>query len=148
MSAGDADAVRRLAAKLARMESAIEQHDRRLNNIFREARVLEVKPEEGLVKVEAAGLPTDFVPWMEIAGGVRTWDPPVKDQRVLFVSPSGEPGQGFVLPGGFSEAYGQPSQSGEESVKVVGASSFTMRDGEIEIRTGHLKIYADQVDVY
>ncbi|XWN29757.1 MAG: phage baseplate assembly protein V [Devosia sp.] len=136
----------RLAAKIAKLEATIEQLDRRVNNMFREARVIDTDHPKGLVKVEAAGLVSDWQPWLEVAGGILKWDPPVNNQRVIQINPTGEPGQGMILAGGFSNHFKQPSQSGDESVYVRGDSSMTIRDDSILFHTGVFQVTAQQVD--
>ena len=117
-----------LARLILSLEKRIEQVDRRLNNVVREARVAAVKIEDGkepLVKVEAHGLPTAWSPWMDRAGTGRAWSPPVEGERGLFFSPSGEPGQGVFLRGGYSDAFKAPSSDPDAEVFVIGDLTVT-----------------------
>lgn len=110
----------RLARRILDQEKRIEQLDRRLNNIVREAKVIEVDAAKGLVKVEGHGLKSGWMPWATRAGAIREWSPPAKGERVLLISPTGEPGQGIVLSGGYSSEFKQPSSDGGEHLVQVG----------------------------
>lgn len=114
-----------LARIILDLERRIEQLDRRVNNTVREARVIEVDPAKGLVKVEAHGLKSGWAPWTERAGAIRTWTPPAVGERVLLVSPTGEPGQGIVFAGGYSDQFKAPSENKDEHVLEVGDLKVT-----------------------
>lgn len=114
-----------LAAIILGQDRKIEQLDRRVNNAIREARIVEVDAEKALVKVEAHGLKSGWAPWMERAGKIRSWTPPAVGERVLFVSPTGEPGQGIVLHGGYSDQFQAPSKNPDENVIAVGDLTIT-----------------------
>ncbi|CAM5398625.1 hypothetical protein AFEL58S_01999 [Afipia felis] len=112
-------AVAQLAKLILELEKRIEQLDRRLNNMVREAKVTEIDAEKGLVKVEAHGLKSGWSPWLTPAGDIMEWNPPTVGERVVFMSPTGEPGQGFLLHGGYSDQFKQPStDKGERLIKV------------------------------
>lgn len=122
-----------LADIIARLERRVEQLDRRLNNVVREARVTEVDVAKSLVKVEAHGLASAWSPWMEQAGAVRTWTPPTVGQRVLLVSTSGEPGQGIVFAGGYSDRFPAPSDDADAHVMTIGDLTITARKDKATI---------------
>ena len=119
-------AFQELANMILKIDRRVEQLDRRLNNVVREARVLEVDPQKGLVKVEAYGLKSGWMPWVERAGTIREWSPPAKDERVIVLSPTGEPGQGLVLAGGFSDQFAQPSSDGGERLIQIGDNRLSI----------------------
>jgi phage baseplate assembly protein V len=112
-------AVDELGRYILALEKRMEQLDRRLNNTVREAKVVEIDADKGLVKVEAHGLKSGWSPWLTRAGDIVEWEPPTVGERVVFVSPTGEPGQGFVLQGGYSDQFKQPStDKGERLIKI------------------------------
>lgn len=125
-----------MAEYLHKLETRIEQLDRRVNNTMREARVTEVDHEKGMVKVKALGLDSAWVPWMETAGAIKTWSPPSEGQRVVLFSPSGEPGQGFVLPGGYSSQYGKPHDQGAEYVLTIGDFRLVITGDQMAVSVG------------
>ncbi|MCB1473834.1 MAG: phage baseplate assembly protein V [Rhodobiaceae bacterium] len=134
--------VRKLVRRIADLEALIEQMDRRINNLMREGKVLETDFEKGLVKIDAGDLGTDWVPWMERAGSIRTWMPPEVGERVVLFSPSGEPGQGFVAMGGYSSEFGQPHQEGSEHVETIGAMRALWTADGLHL-TGNLRVDGD-----
>lgn len=115
-----------LAKIILELEERIEQLDRRLNNMVREARVTKVDAEKGLVKVEAHGLASGWMPWLTRAGDIREWVPPTIGERVVCVSPTGEPGQGFMLAGGYSSQFAQPSTDPGERLIQLGDNIISM----------------------
>lgn len=115
-----------LGRAILSLDKRIEQLDRRLNNIVREGKVLEVDAAKGLLKVEAHGLKSGWMPWAERAGTVREWSPPAKGERVVVLSPTGEPGQGIVLAGGFSDQFKQPSTDAGERLIQIGGNKLSM----------------------
>lgn len=129
-------ALAELARTILAQEQRIEQLDRRLNNIVREARVTEIDAAKALVKVEAHGLLSAWSPWLERAGAIRTWSPPSVGERVILLSPTGEPGQGLVLAGGYSDAFPAPHDRAGEHRQVVGDAGVLMRDGEVVLAVG------------
>jgi phage baseplate assembly protein gpV len=112
-----------LIRRVAQLESVINDLNRRLNNTMREARVLEVDAAKGLAIVEAQGGKTKPVPWLQRAGSIRDWDPPAVGERVVLLSPNGDTGRGMILPGGYSQEYGQPHDQLGEARRVIGDSS-------------------------
>jgi phage baseplate assembly protein gpV len=128
------------AAELAQiildLEARIEQLDRRLNNLVREARVTEVDKDKPAVKVEAHGLNSDWSPLTSPAGTGRLWSPPAVGERGLFLSPSGEPGQGVFLRGGYCDAFTPPSSDLDAEVFAIGELTITRHKDHYEAKLG------------
>jgi phage baseplate assembly protein V len=97
--------IRHLSDRLAALESKNEDLERRMTNMFREATVKKVDPETGMAEVDADGLPSDMVPWITRAGKQKEWDPPTEGERVVLFNPTGEPGLGMIMHGGFSNKF-------------------------------------------
>lgn len=133
-------ASRRIADHIEKLYRLVEQLDRRVNNTFREAKVLEVDGPRGLVRVKAHDLESAWMPWAERAGTIRTWNPPAEGERVILASITGEPGQGFVLAGGFSDQFQKPHDQLGESVVRVGSAQLLMKSDAIELAVGGMKI--------
>lgn len=82
------------------MSAEIGDIQRRMANMFRVGKIAEVNLSTGRVKVNFQGVTTAWLPWMTSrAGAVKDWNPPAVGEQVCVVSPSGEIGAGFVLPG-------------------------------------------------
>jgi phage baseplate assembly protein gpV len=126
------DVFGRLIDRIATLEAEVIRLQRRVNNTFREARVEEVYPGEGLARVNAHGAGSKKVPWLQRAGDIRDWDPPSVGERVLLISPTGEPGKGLILPGGYSKQYGQPHDKLAEARRVIGETSI-LSTGETHV---------------
>lgn len=123
-----------LIRRIGQLEGSVVELTRRLNNVMREARVLEVDPSTGMAIVEAHGGKTKPVPWLQRAGSIRDWDPPTPGERVILLSPGGDPGRGMILPGGFSEQFAAPHNQLGQSMRAIGAGTdlFTADERVIE----------------
>ena len=121
----DRELIAFLRRELADLRMKQDEHDRRLNNMFREAKVTKVHAEEGLAEVEADGLPSHKIPWVTRAGTQAEWDPPTEGERVTLFSPTGEPGLGMIMHGGFSNQFPQNHNKAGEHRRSVGAKVST-----------------------
>lgn len=87
----------------------LAEMERRLNNIQRPGKVVEIDAAKGVVKVQftqADGKPitSPWIPWTTRAGKIKIWHPPSVGEQVIIHSPSGEMGlHSWVAPGGFSK---------------------------------------------
>jgi len=131
---------RRIAKAIGHLTLQVEETQRRLANIMRPAKVLKVDAAKGLVKVDAGGLKTHWVPWTEVAGDISSWSPPSVGQQVHLFSPSGDTANGWIMPGGFSDANPQKHNSGSEYKLTVGNASFLVKNGEVEIKVGNKRV--------
>lgn len=124
----------RLIGRIANLEGQLGAMRRQVNNMFREAQVLEVDEASGMAIVDAQGGKSKPVPWMTRAGAIRDWDPVEPGERVLLLSPNGDPGRAMILPGGYSGKYGQPHNKRGESMRMIGGASdlFTASQRVIE----------------
>lgn len=148
MSADYNLAFSRLFARIEGLESAMNDAQRRMNNILREGKVVEMYPEEGLAVVEAFGdgSRTKKSPWFTQSGGIKDFVPLSVGQRVMLFSPTGDPGKAVIMPGGYTDQFDQPHNQGEEAKRTIGTSSDLMTGGkrvivadEIELR-GNVRI--------
>lgn len=121
-----------LEAALSKLFRRIEKLDRvankmsvRMNNMFREAVVTEVDFDKGLAIVEAHGIESKAVPWMTQAGAVNEWNPLSKNQRVMLVSPGGDMGRAFIIPGGYTDETKAPHDKGGEKRVTIGGALIT-----------------------
>ena len=129
-----------LIRRIGHLESMVNQQDRRQNNTIREGVVTEVFPDEGTARVDAHGVVTKKVPWLERSGSIREWTPPEKGERVILISPSGEPGQGMILPGGYSDQFPAPHNAGGEKRTTIGNVTVTQSGGSLVIQAGGVTV--------
>lgn len=117
------DALDILLRRIAQLEGSINEMSRRMNNVLREARVLEIDAANGMAIVEGHGGRSKPVPWLQRAGSIRDWDPPAEGERVIMLSPGGDPGRAMILPGGYSGSYGAPHNVLGQAMRQVGSST-------------------------
>jgi hypothetical protein len=126
----------RLISKINEIGRSVSQLSARNNNLIREAVVKSVNFETGMAIVDAHGIESKEVPWMQQAGAINEWTPLSEGQRVMLFSPSGDMGRAFILPGGFTDEVKAPHNKGAEKRTTIGncvitqsASGFVMSIG-------------------
>ncbi len=129
-----------LVRRIEQIEAQLNQLDRRQNNFLREGTVTELFAEEGLARVDAHGLVSKKVPWLQRAGSIREWTPPAIGERIVLISPSGEPGQGLILPGGYTGRFPQPHDKAGEKRVTVGEVSITQTGEGVFIEAGGVRV--------
>lgn len=114
------------------LEAEVESLRRQVNNIVREGRVTDrIDYARGLAEVELdGGLVSRMVPWVQRAGTVKDWDPPSPGERILMLSPTGDPARSLILPGGWTDDNAAPDNRG-------GARTITT-EGDFTVRAGGL----------
>ncbi len=135
--------LRILVDRLTFLEQVVERQGSRMNNMIREAKVIEVDVETGTARVDAHGVETDLVPWLQYAGSIVDWDPLSVGQRVMFFSPNGDPAKGFILPGGYTDEAPQPHQEGEMSSRTIGGTKLETRADSHSLETETYRIKAN-----
>lgn len=144
MSSYDA-LIARLVNRITQLETIVSRQGMRINNIMREARVLEVDPHSGLAIVDAQGVISKPIPWLQQAGDIVDWEPPAKDQRMMMFSPNGDIGRAFLLPGGFTEAVGQPYDQGAMFGRQIGGTKLSGSASGYMVETQTFTIKANVV---
>lgn len=147
------------------MESPIAQPEspyeilRRLENIVRAGTIAAVRHgKPARCRVRTGNLTTNWVPWLaQRAGGARGrhWWPPAVGEQCLLIAPGGDLLNAVALPGIYSDAMAQGSESehacrtdwehgdhmqydgAERALRiVVGDASFEMSSSLIRMRVG------------
>lgn len=124
----------------------IPEIERRMRNTIRYGRVEDVDPAKGLVKITDDGggdgqsLTTDWIPWAETGGGIKTWRPPTKGQRMMMISPSGNLHDAIALSAAFSNENAQPSDKGDEIKETIGDTSITTRGDNHTIKSPRIDL--------
>jgi phage baseplate assembly protein gpV len=111
--------MRKIMSRFDYYERKIEDLERRVSNIAQEGVIQSINADDGTATVLANGLPGPPSPWLTRAGSRREWDPPAVGERVVTLNPSGEPGMGLILPGGFTDKYKAPHNKAGEYRSAV-----------------------------
>lgn len=141
--------IRMLLDRIVLLERVVERQATRMNNMIREARVVSVDHQTGTAIVDAHGVETAPVPWIQQAGSIVDWDPPAVGQRMVLFSPCGDLARGFLMPGGYTDDVGQPDNEGEMSSRTVGGTKIETRSDQHMVTTptfrikGHLIVEGD-----
>lgn len=144
---------------------------RRILNIVRKGVVMDVAHADTppTCRVSTGDLQTTWLPWIALAAGETVeWNPPSVGEQVLVFSPSGEPAQGVVLRGLYSENAPSPSHSADKhtraypdgavveydhvahSLKVnlpAGATMLVVAPGKITVQTQDATVQADAIEL-
>lgn len=135
-----------MSAEFEDLLRRIPEIERRLRNMVRYGKVEEIDAAKGLVKITDDGggdgqsLTTDWIPWAEQGGGIKTWRPPTKGQRMVMFSPSGNLHDAIALNAAFSNENAQPSDKGDEIKETIGSSSVTVRGDSHVIKSPRIDL--------
>jgi len=130
---------RGLMARIEAMDGQLKNLTVRINNMFREGVVESVDFEKGVAVVNAQGVKTKPSPWLAQAGSINEWTPPEVGQRVFYVSPGGDLGRGFILPGGFTDDVPQPHNEGGQKRVKIGECVVTQSESGLVLEVGGTK---------
>jgi len=91
--------------------SASGEHDRLTGNLIMFGVIAALDEQQARVRVNADGLLTDWLPWIERRAGsvVRTWLVPEIGEQVVIACPYGDPAQGVVIGSVYQNAYPAPA---------------------------------------
>lgn len=139
---------------------ALSEIDRRLTQVIRLGRVVEVDAEKARVRVQVGENTTGERPWVTCAGAIKIWNPPAVGEQVVLLSPGGDLDQSIVLPSLYYRSFAAPSQD-PNAVQVqlsekttalwnptANTFSFSLSpEGHIELKSGDLSAYFDSREV-
>ncbi|XWN29958.1 MAG: phage baseplate assembly protein V [Devosia sp.] len=135
------------------LEQQVEWLTNLVANLVREGVVTDkVDYDKGLAEVKMDGFEEGLVsvmaPWAQRAGGVKDWDPPSSGERVLMLSPNGNPKRGIIIPGGWSNKNPAPDNQGGNRTIVVTGDVNIKAGGSINLEAGDaLNIKAPLVSI-
>lgn len=129
-------ALARLISRLEVLERTLERQLIRTNNLLREGKVVEVDYANGTAIVDAHGILSKPIPWLQQAGDIVEWTPPAIGQRVVMISPSGDLSRSFIMPGGFTDDVPAPMDQGGNKRVKIGDCVITQSAGGLIIEVG------------
>lgn len=126
----------RLVSRIANLEASVNRLDLYTSNLLREGVVTKADPSTGVVEIDSEGLVTKEISQSERAGQISEWNPFTVGERVLVLNPSGEPGKGIAIPGGYTDKNPQPHNAGGEKVTKIGDCVMKQTGSGIEFSVG------------
>ncbi|HGM6730201.1 TPA: phage baseplate assembly protein V [Stenotrophomonas maltophilia] len=89
------------------------EHARLIGNLLMIGVVRELDEAAARVRVDADGMLTDWIPWLErrAGPGVRSWCAPEPGEQVVLACPYGDPGQALVLGSLYQDRFAAPADS-------------------------------------
>jgi phage baseplate assembly protein V len=131
---------------IAHIVRELEEIKRRMRRMMFHGLITDVDSEKRLVRVsdgtkdeQGQEVKTDWLPWAELAGGLRTKTLPTKGQQVFVCSPDGLLEKGFVTPGFFTDENTPPDSKDDEYVLTNNP-----KQGEKKI---HISIKDDKITI-
>ncbi len=121
---------------IADLVREVEEMRRRMENMIRPSKVAQVRHSDGMVKIKSGKWTSDWLPWTELSGGIKTRNMPTVGQEVVGMFPSGGLEQGFVMPGQFTKSNGAPEASEGESIYTRGNMKMTIKDNDWMLSVG------------
>lgn len=107
-------------------EYSVGELQRQMANVIRIGKIVALDETNARVKVDVAGLVTDWLPWaVNRAGGNRTWSAPEIGEQVVVLAPYGDPGQGVVIPSIYQDNSPAPADSKDVDRTVYGDGTVT-----------------------
>lgn len=128
--------IEELVTSVRNLEKVVNRQEYRMNNLFREGSVKEVDFSKGVAVVDAHGMDSKEIPWMEPAGDISEWTPPSVGQRVIMVSPGGNQGRAFIMPGGYTDDAPAPHNQGAQKRIKIGDAMITISGSSVSIVVG------------
>ena len=110
------------------MSYAESETDRMLSGMLMAGAIEAVDCTNARVRVRSGEWVSAWLPWgAGAAGQVRHWRPPSVGEQALILSPSGQPEQGMVYPGFYTDRHGQAPSDDPKLVLWDMPAGFTFR---------------------
>ncbi|WP_439447861.1 phage baseplate assembly protein V [Stenotrophomonas sp. ATs4] len=108
------------------------EHARLIGNLLMIGVVRELDEANGRVRVDADGMLTDWIHWLErrAGPGVRSWCAPEPGEQVVLACPYGDPGQALVLGSLYQDRFPAPADSHLRQRTEFADGSFVEYDRE------------------
>lgn len=136
-------------------------------NLVRKGTIAEVDHASAKCRVATGDLTTNWISWMALAAGqTRDWNPPTVGEQVLLFCPGGDPTEGLVLRGIYTEDAPPPSDQATFHTRTYpdgavieydhqehaltatfpeGATILLIAPAGVEVHTTKATIHADEV---
>ena len=140
---------------IAQLVRKIEELERRMRRMFFMGKVTDVDPVKRLVRVsdgmkndDGTPVKTDWLPWAELSGGLKSKTLPTAGQQVSVLSPSGLLETGLVIPGFFTDDNAKPDADDDEWVLTNGKVKQSIKDKTLTVTSGNSTFFVkdDQID--
>ena len=123
-----------LAARIAELE-------RRVSGMMRHGTVEKVDAAKARVRIKFGEGPdgpflSPWVPYAQLAGGLKVHTPPTKGQQFTMMSPGGDWRQAVAVPMTWSDQNPSPSEAGDENVLTFGSVHMTLKSDGVAIEVG------------
>ena len=94
------------------MSFAESETDRMLSGMLMAGTIEAVDYQAARVRVRSGDWVSSWLPWGSLAAGqVRHWRPPSVGEQTMILSPSGQPEQGMVMPGFYTDQHSQANDN-------------------------------------
>lgn len=94
------------------MSFAESETDRMLSGMLMAGAIEAVDYQAARVRVRSGDWVSSWLPWGSLAAGqVRHWRPPSVGEQAMILSPSGQPEQGMVMPGFYTDQHSQANDN-------------------------------------
>lgn len=91
------------------MDSTVDNR-RRIGNLIRVGLIAEIDHANARARLRDDDLLTGWLPWLERrAGATRSWNPPTLGEQALLLCEDGDPANGVIITGLYSDAHAAPS---------------------------------------
>jgi phage baseplate assembly protein V len=92
---------------------AVPDMERRLANMIRYGKIIEIDHDTKKVRIKSGEIETDWIRWSAGRSNSRKrqWDPPTIGEQVTMLAPTGDLRQAHVIPGMYQSDYDAPSAS-------------------------------------
>ena len=125
---------------LTELYERIADLERRMAGLVRPGRIKEIDYSNLRAKVETGDILTDWLPWSQSFG---IWNPPLKGEPILLLSPGGELDQGIIFRSATSVEFPSPSNSDNSIVIDLGKRSIKIKKGNEDL----LQTLADALEI-
>lgn len=131
------------------------EQSRLIGNLLMLGVVRELDDAQGRVRVDADGMLTDWIPWVEqrAGPGVRSWCAPEPGEQVVLACPYGDPGQAVVIGSLHQDRFPAPADSRQVHRTQYADGSLVEYDRQtttltVTVGTGQVIVNCSRAEVH